>query len=1375
MASYYLIMNQIDIDSEFYVWGSGQDLRRFDGNTWEYYNYTNSAVPSGAPYFLDTRSISIDPEDRVWVGCAEGPTAGLNENAVFYIDSNDVSIGKSWKFSALGSFDQPQEISHIYACPYGDDILAFATPLNGIGGTGTTGYTQINGVTGGRLFYYLIETEEWRETVPGYTWPHIYDMIAKGYDGKDYFYYVATSEGLFTIPQGRLEKEILLGGFEIIKQAQVYNTKTSGIISDNVYSIDLDENGNLWIGTDIGLSFFDGTEFYNYPVATGPVTKVKSRPNGHVFFSSGDGELNSGTGLWHFNGVNFTQHTAAVDGIANDNVLDIKLVEHNITQNNSVVYEDGLWVLCYNYLSDFDYDLPHVYGSSKYAGATGWNFTYYTPEYPTINPPIPKINKYTWEYPEWRTYQDEFLKYKFPGLDPRNLFLTTELSDIADGKAGKQPYWDNWPIPSYEEEVLVESIADYDWADNIIVGAIDSYGGTGAIYITSSASIKTQFGTKYYVGGYITGNTYARFGYYNNQTIASLSNQNPTLGGRATNIVPSTSTSTGSMGFITCYNEKGIVDSILPFRGYWTTIEDLVASPDGSSIIATGQFKRFIENGDYVWDSIELLNDLFEGGPTGAPIGVTNPYVPGLTSGSYTWIYDPLFTPYTFSDTWIFDIANPPLSQNFEMKTANSSGLYEDVTYISINYISSTFTNRSTELDALVTGNTIKLEWYNPVPIDFPEAYYRIDRISTLSGGIGGLKFNVTFMSGSTGAIGNTPGNEFTLTGFDSTPSTYPMVRNLQYMTNTLNQWEIGIKRDVQSIGLFVTKINGDLGGVSSLAPLINYADYNSAARKYFRTTGFRHFPRASVMRHGDGDKQIKLDVTRYSINLGIKNEEAWNMMGGNPLGGFATLKNLWNRTNDGFFTTDYIAQSNRNTLYAFNRDTLFSYVRLSVDDFSLLSTITSESLDFTQVGPTKYVSGQIGSVKSLKGDNTTLVTGYVDRSFTMGGIEISATGSDRPYYIIMNKDGIGVTGSLISDGYSGGLYNLPAASKDDSTYYVTTIFGGSGSYFGNDFVAGSTGTTYLLTANITEQAVSKSIFAVDLDFEDTSYVNLNSGGPILDDQYYMIYGISLGAAGVTGTNIIKTNRSGKILDGINFGGTGGYNHTVEVDAFSANCDIDGNLFINGVNRTGVTGSGYYQSDPKSAFSLLTKQYQPELGINLGNIISRPGSGAWTWCDVHSTDMGMQVPLLSTVVFNNYASNLYGKQNNNWILSDSKTGDELLNVKGSPYFIYTFSIAGNFTIYNSVEDSMGNVYMTTKPGYIEVIDHKVKRPDDKNPDEVDSFDYGQPEPFYGRDYQAQKLDKDMMIEQEALFRGEQPQFGSAVVIPNNPDATFRTD
>ena len=347
MPSYNIAINQIDTDSEFFVWGCGQDIRRFNGSSWEYYNYTNSAVPSSSPYYLDTRSISIDPEDKVWCGVAQGPTSGLNEIAVFYIDSNDVYTGETWNFSDLGTFTEPQEISHIYACPFGDDILAFSTPLNGIGGTGASGYisTEIKGVTGGRMFYHLKETDEWKETAPDYTWPHVYDIRAKGYDGKDYFYYVGTSEGLFTIPQGTLEYTILIGGEKYLEKATVYNTKTSGIISDYIYSLDLDEDGNLWIGTDIGLSFFDGYQFWNYPVSTGPITKVVSRPNGHVFYASGDGESSQGTGIWHFNGTSHTQFSSSNSSIPDNNVLDIKLVGRNITQSGLTVYENSLWVL----------------------------------------------------------------------------------------------------------------------------------------------------------------------------------------------------------------------------------------------------------------------------------------------------------------------------------------------------------------------------------------------------------------------------------------------------------------------------------------------------------------------------------------------------------------------------------------------------------------------------------------------------------------------------------------------------------------------------------------------------------------------------------------------------------------------------------------------------------------------------------------------------------------------------------------------------------------------------------------------------------------------------------------------------------------------
>jgi PKD repeat protein len=219
--------------------------------------------------------------------------------------------------------------------------------------------------------------------------------------------------------------------------------------------------------------------------------------------------------------------------------------------------------------------------------------------------------------------------------------------------------------------------------------------------------------------------------------------------------------------------------------------------------------------------------------------------------------------------------------------------------------------------------------------------------------------------------------------------------------------------------------------------------------------------------------------------------------------------------------------------------------------------------------------------------------------------------------------------------------------------------------------------------------------------------------------------------------------------------------------------DKKNNLAVSAFNY-GSTGEGYQIYDSNKGSTFISEQYVPELGINLGNIISRPGSGAWSWCDVHSTDKGMKIPLMTTVIFSNYASNIYGKQNNNWVLKNSITGDVLLDVKETPYFIYTFTSAGNYTIYNSVEDSFGNVYATTKPGYIEVVNHKEKNPDDKNPNLVDSFDYGQPEPFPGRDYQVRKLAKDLMIEQNKILKSGNQQFGSDIDMPDNPDATFRS-
>ena len=1357
MASYGININQIDTDSDFFVWASGQDLRRFDGASWEYYNYQNSAVPSSAPYFLDTRSISIDPEDKIWTGVAQGPITGLNDVAVFYINSDDVEVGESWNFSDLGVFNEPQEISHIYACPFGDDILAFSTPLNGIGATGTTGYTEINGVTGGRLFYYLKETDKWFETIPGYTWPHIYDIRAKGYDGKDYFYYVGTSEGLFTIPQGTLEYATLMGGEMIVEQAHVYNTKTSGIISDYIYSLDLDENGNLWIGTDIGLSFFDGKQFWNYPTNL-PVTKLISRPNGHVFYSAGDGELGNGTGIWHFNGTSHTQFYVANSNLPNDNVLDIRLVEKNITQNDLTVYDNSLWVLCLNELTAFNYDIPHVYGSSKYEGATGWNFTYFTGTGGTAAP-LAKVDKYTWVYPDWRVYDDLYTSLKCPGMDPRNLFLTTKLSDIANGKAGNQEYWDNYPMPTYDDSLLSEAISAPFWESEIQLNQLGATAGT--VQLTSSATIKTDDGIKYYIAGYLKGNVSVDLGYYNENDLATLTNQNPTIGGKISDfsLAGSSSLDSGEMGFIASYNESGFVDSILPFRGYSTRIQDIKASDDGDYIVASGIFNRFIESGPYVWDSLETENS-YRNGPTGAPAGVTNINVPGVTGGDYPWIYGS--TGDIFNSTWNYTYgANPPGSGIFSVDVeSGSSYSWENITKIRINYIDTVPSARP--LGDIMTSNTIRLRPSGSA------ANYRVNSVTVLN--LNSIEFNVSYdynASGTTGPFLFTNLTQFEIYFYEYTDTSYPLVQDVNSRGTYWNN------NDVSANSIFVAKIGRDLGNTSTFTDLGVNDTFSHDVRTSYRGLDFRNFPAKYEQNVNSGDiKNSNVSLSRYSINLGLESGVFFSPT--SSTGDLSTLKNTWERTGDYPNTDESILGSTQEISQNWSSDSILSYVRLSSDNLSLLATSTSNSI-YPGVGPTS-ADRRISNIKSLPDNNTVLLTGNSDQNFDFGGIGITGATSDyKPYYIILDRNGIGVTGDFI--GGATGYYQYPKASNDDSTYYITTNFGASGSYFGDAYIAGTTG-NYFLTARITEQGVPLSLDTIYSGFESDSIQLLHSE-KISDEQYFVAYS-DLSLVGENNVFMTKSNMRDKILDKetmyVSY-----QNNAIPVgeknESITFSIDQASNIFLSGFNY-GVTGSGgYYDLGSTSGVSILSEQYVPALGINLGNIISRAGSGAWTWCDVHSTDKGMQIPLLSTVIFSNYASNLYGKQNNNWILKNSITGAELLNVKYTPYFIYTFSEPGNYTIYNSVEDSEGNVYFVTKPGYIEIIDHKSKRPDDKNPDIVDSFDYGEPEPFAGRDYDAAKLAKDLARQQMEIFdeNNKNQNFGSGIIIENNPDSTFRNE
>jgi hypothetical protein len=491
-------------------------------------------------------------------------------------------------------------------------------------------------------------------------------------------------------------------------------------------------------------------------------------------------------------------------------------------------------------------------------------------------------------------------------------------------------------------------------------------------------------------------------------------------------------------------------------------------------------------------------------------------------------------------------------------------------------------------------------------------------------------------------------------------------------------------------------------------------------------------------------------------VNLAITHEASTPVT-------FDTLKNAWNRNDDLSTSPSIIGDSSENIFG--------SYVKLDCDNLALSNVVNS----------TGTTGGfYMGGIKSSDNESGILVTGQSKGDLNMFGLNVSHPSpsdySSYPFYILAGPTGNGITGGIINIGGTSANSNVNKIypAKDKAGYCVNTIIGDygqglTGSYFGNQIVLGSSDENYLYTAEITDQGTVKNIFSnktgvLDREMEILYFDKLNGG------QFISSYEIN--TTGLTGYNValLKTNNAGKNLDFENFGTFNG-----EL-AFTK--DSESNIFSAGINLSGATGGtgSLIYFGATAGFASLIEQYNPELGINLGNIISRPGSGAWTWGDVHSTDNYMEIPLMSTVVFNNYASNIYGKTNNKWILSNSESQEELLNIKGSPYFIYTFVDSGFYSIYNQVEDSEGNVYETSKPGFIKVINHKDKRPDDRNQDFVDSSDYGYPNPsLVTRDYEAIRLGKDLMYQEMEILKNNAGQFGSAVVIPNNPDSTFNKE
>jgi ligand-binding sensor domain-containing protein len=327
----------IIIDKQGNKWiGTSEGVLKFDGINWDIYYPPINSLPHN-----NITSIVIDTQGNKWIGTRDGGLAKFDGvNWTVYNKSNSGLPDNSVLAIAI------DERGSKWIGTYYGGLVKFD-------GVNWTVYNSSNsGLPGNYVQAIAIDRQ-------GNKWIVLWGALAK-FDGVKWRVYNISNSGL---PSSRLtslaidqEGNIWVGtepygsggtwvggGLAKFDGANwtVYNTSNSGLPSNYVTAIAIDGQGNKWIGTGGGLAKFDGVNWtvYNWFYSGYPGKTISIDEQGNIWIGT------DGGGLAKFDGANWTVYNTSNSGLPSNWVRAIAIDEQGNkwigTYYGLAVYREG--------------------------------------------------------------------------------------------------------------------------------------------------------------------------------------------------------------------------------------------------------------------------------------------------------------------------------------------------------------------------------------------------------------------------------------------------------------------------------------------------------------------------------------------------------------------------------------------------------------------------------------------------------------------------------------------------------------------------------------------------------------------------------------------------------------------------------------------------------------------------------------------------------------------------------------------------------------------------------------------------------------------------------------------------------------------------